>query len=255
MSILDTIIETKRAEVAALYQQQSLEEWREAANAAPNGPSFAKAIATPLSLIAELKKASPSKGIIRDPYHPKEIAQEFETMGASALSVLTDQDYFKGSIEHLKAAKSVVSIPIIRKDFMIDAAQIYEAKVIGASAILLIAAALETETLAELLNVAESVGLDSLVEVHNWEEAEAVMAIPNLKIIGVNNRNLKTFVTDLSIAKGCIRRIKLERPDLIAVAESGYNNVDDLMGAKSAGAEAVLVGEGLATHPGFWAGF
>lgn len=204
--------------------------------------SFSKALKKDrLSVICEVKKASPSKGLIRENFNPVEIAEEYEKAGADAISCLTEEYYFKGSSEFLTAIREKVNIPIIRKDFIFDEYQIYEAKVIGANAVLLIAAMLSTEEMKRFYDLAESLGLECLVETHNEEELEKTIKFMP-KIIGVNNRNLKTFDVDLNATE---RLGNLMPEETILVSESGIKDNSDMKLVRSLGADAVLIGETL----------
>lgn len=194
-----------------------------------------------LSVICEVKKASPSKGLIRPDFHPSEIAKEYESAGADAISCLTEEYYFQGSSEYLKSIAECVSIPILRKDFIIDEYQIYEARAIGASAILLIAAILDKETLNRFYQLAASLSLDCLVEVHNESELDMAISI-GAEIIGINNRNLKTFEVDLNTTGRLASHIP---KDKLIVSESGIKNSKDMKAVRNLGASAVLIGETL----------
>lgn len=194
-----------------------------------------------LSVISEVKKASPSKSVIRQDFKPIEIAKEYEQSDANAISCLTEEFYFQGSSIYLSDIRKNVSIPILRKDFIFDEYQIYESKLIGADAILLIAAILDTQTLIKFKGIAESLGMQCLFEVHNDEELESVLqASPN--IVGINNRNLKTFEVSLDITKMLAKRIPKH---CVIVSESGIVNNEDMKMVKEYGADAVLVGETL----------
>lgn len=194
-----------------------------------------------LSCICEVKKASPSKGLICEDFHPVQIAKLYESAGANAISCLTEEHFFKGSSEYLIEIRKNVNIPILRKDFIFDEYQIYEAAAIGADAVLLIAAVLEPKKLAELYELAYSLGLEVLVEVHDEEEMSAVEFIKP-KIIGVNNRNLKTFEVNLDT----VSRLKPYAPsEAVFVSESGIKNNDDMKTVRRLGADAVLIGETL----------
>ncbi len=194
-----------------------------------------------LACICEVKKASPSKGLICPDFHPVETAIVYEKAGANAISCLTEEHYFQGSSTYLSAIREKVSIPILRKDFLTDPYQIYEAAAIGADAVLLIAAVLESSQLEEMYKLAYSLGLEVLVEVHNVEEMKAVAQIAP-RIIGVNNRDLKTFNVDL----GTVARMRPYAPnDAVFVAESGMKTNEDMRAVRHAGADAVLIGETL----------
>lgn len=194
-----------------------------------------------LSVIAEVKKASPSKGLIRENFDPVAIAREYEAAGANAISVLTEEHYFQGSLRYLEAIRQEVKLPLLRKDFIIDPYQIYEAKLAGADAILLIAAILEAETMERFKNIAYGLGLSCLAEVHNREELDQVLEC-GFRIVGINNRNLKTFDVDLATTAQLAGYLPKE---CVVVSESGITNRDDMRTARKNGADAVLIGETL----------
>lgn len=201
---------------------------------------FEKALsAEGLSFICEVKKASPSKGVIAEDFPYLEIAKEYESAGAAAVSVLTEPEYFLGSDLYLKEIADAVHIPVLRKDFIIDPYQIYEAKLLGAQAVLLICALLDTETLASYIKTAEELGLSSLVEIHNEEEAKQALQVGS-RVMGINNRDLKTFTVDLGVTE---RLRKLIPKDIITVAESGIKSPDDIKFLAGVGIDAVLIGE------------
>ncbi|MCL2762360.1 MAG: indole-3-glycerol phosphate synthase TrpC [Treponema sp.] len=192
-----------------------------------------------IAFICEIKKASPSKGIIAEEFPYVAIAEDYEAAGAAAISVLTEPFWFKGSDSYLREIADTVNIPLLRKDFTVDPYMIYEAKLLGASAVLLICSILDQNTLAEYIELAHSLGLSALVEVH--DETEIAMALSaNASIIGVNNRNLKTFEVDMSLSE---RLRKLVPPDVIFVSESGINTPDDIEKLRKIGANAALIGE------------
>ncbi|RSL33807.1 indole-3-glycerol phosphate synthase TrpC [Salibacterium salarium] len=195
-----------------------------------------------VQVIAEVKKASPSKGIIRSPFYPVEIAQSYKAGGAAALSVLTDVSYFQGHRDYLTAIKREVGLPVLRKDFIIEDVQIQESKRMGADAILLIAAALDPKKLFELYQSAEEQGMEVLVEFHSKQELENVLRVFDPAIIGINNRDLNTFETSLSVTE----HLRNEIPShSVVVSESGIHTQEDLTVVQQAGARAVLVGESL----------
>ena len=192
-----------------------------------------------LNLIAEIKKASPSKGLLREEYDPVEIAIDYESHGAAAISILTEEDHFQGSLAHLQRVRPNVSRPLLRKDFIFDPYQVYEAAGAGADAILLIVAILDVATLASLIQLAEQVGLDALVEVHDRQELNTALGA-GAKIIGINNRNLKTFRVDLHTTLQLAPHV----PDAaILVSESGIQTADDIRMLRDAGCDAFLIGE------------
>jgi len=203
---------------------------------------FENALAAPgLSFICEVKKASPSKGVIAENFPWLEIAKDYEEGGASAISVLTEPEFFLGNDQYLREISSAVKIPTLRKDFIIDKYQIYEAKLLGAKAILLICALLEQETLADFISAAKALDLDCLVEIHSEEEAQEALAA-GARIIGINNRDLTTFNVDT----GLTSRLRNQLPSgILTVAESGIKTADDIRAVKDTGVDAVLIGESL----------
>jgi indole-3-glycerol phosphate synthase len=198
-----------------------------------------------LRIIAEVKHASPSKGIFRDDFDPVEIARSYERGGAAALSVLTDEKFFKGSLTYLKDIRRAVDIPLLRKDFTVDPYQVFEARLYGADAILLIAAALEQNTMKELLDLAHSLGLNAIVEVHDDSELDRAMDIGS-RIIGINNRDLRTFEVDLTVSTRLAGRIP---GDIVVVAESGIGSPEDIGKLRSGGVHVFLVGETFMRAP------
>ena len=246
MNKLDEIIAQKHLEVQRLLPRA--EKLRAAAALRDDVRSFYDALRanpTRLSMIAEVKRASPSAGTIAADFDPLTIARGYEKAGANALSVLTDEKYFQGRLEYLTLIREQVDIPCLRKDFIIHEAQIFEAVVAGADAILLIVAALDQPTLEHLLEVAHTFQLDALVEVHDLPELERALAT-DARIIGVNNRNLKHFTVDL----GTTEKLAEEVPDdVVLVAESGIKTVADAQRLAEAGADALLVGETLMRSP------
>tara|TARA_B100001175_G_scaffold304680_1_gene300940 strand:- start:39 stop:827 length:789 start_codon:yes stop_codon:yes gene_type:complete len=200
-----------------------------------------------ISVIAEIKKASPSKGIIREDFSPKKIAKQYESNGATCLSILTDEEFFQGSLDYLKSIKAEVNIPLLRKDFIVDEYQIYQSKLYGADCILLIVSALSDSQLLEYKNIAEELGLDILVEIHNQEELERIMPM-GFSLIGINNRNLSTFEVDLEVTKELSAGIK----DKLVVTESGIQTKEDIHKIVSYQVLNFLVGESFmrADDPG-----
>jgi len=198
-----------------------------------------------ISFICEVKKASPSKGVIAEDFPYLQIAKEYETAGASAISVLTEPEFFKGKNEYLQSIAKEIKIPVLRKDFVIDEFQIYEAKFLGASAVLLICAILEKEKLKSYIELAHSIGLSTLVETHDETEVENALNA-GAKIIGINNRNLKTFSVDLQTTK---RLCGLIQGDIIKVSESGIKTPQDMQFLKECGVDAVLIGESFMLAP------
>ena len=240
MSILADILEHKAMEVAARRRQRPLAAMRTAAAAADACRGFAAALAdrTP-AVIAEVKQASPSKGVIREHFEPAAIARSYEAAGAACLSVLTDERYFLGCDGHLAEARLATSLPTLRKDFVIDEYQLFEARALGADCVLLIAAALPPQRLAEFSQLAAELGMDALVEVHDRGELEAVLrASP--KLVGINNRNLRTFDTSLDTTLDLLDAIPA---GVRVVTESGIRTPADVRRLREAGVNAFLVGE------------
>jgi indole-3-glycerol phosphate synthase len=193
------------------------------------------------AVIAEIKRASPSKGVIRDDFRPAEIARSYALGGASCLSVLTDHDFFQGDEQHLIDARAACSLPVIRKDFIIDPYQLLEARAIGADCVLLIVACLDDPTLASLAGLADELGLDVLIEVHDAAELERALAVPG-RLLGINNRDLRTFEVDLQTTLNLKSRVP---PDRLLVTESGIHTAADVAQMRSHGVQAFLVGESL----------
>ncbi|WP_050028126.1 indole-3-glycerol phosphate synthase TrpC [Verrucomicrobium sp. BvORR034] len=242
MNKLDEIIATKHKEVERLLPRA--EKLRLAAMGRDDFRSLYDALRadpTRLGLIAEVKKASPSAGVIQPNFDYLTIARTYEKGGANALSVLTDEKYFQGRLEYMTTIRQEVSIPVLRKDFIIHEVQIHEAVVAGADAILLIVAALDQPTLEHLLEVAHSCQLDVLMEVHDLPELERALAT-DVRILGINNRNLKSFTVDLATTEALAEEVP---DDVILVSESGIKSVDDAARLAIAGANALLVGETL----------
>ena len=240
--ILDKIIEATKIRVAQEKQVESPESVKAAALALPSDTGFPFEAALrqqDFNFICEVKKASPSKGIIAEHFPYLEIAKEYEVAGAAAISVLTEPDFFKGDKKYLQEIASTVKIPVLRKDFIIDEYQIYQAKVWGASAILLICACLDVPTLTKFRKLADSLGLSSLVEAH--DEAEVQMAIDcGARIIGVNNRNLKDFTVDV---QNSVRLRNLVQDDVIFVSESGLETPEDIQVLRDNNIGVALMGE------------
>lgn len=246
MSRLAEICATKREEVAARKAATSLDALDRAASQRDAPRGFRRALETKIAsghpaLIAEIKKASPSKGLIRADFRPADHARAYSRGGAACLSVLTDRPYFQGDETYLEAAREAVSLPVLRKDFTLDPWQVAEARAIGADAILLIVAALEDAELLELESAALERGLDVLVEVHDERELERAQRLQS-RLIGVNNRDLRTFTTDLATSE---RLAAIAPPEALLVAESGINGHADIARLSSAGIRAFLVGESL----------
>lgn len=251
MTILDKIVEQKRREIARLPAEPvSPTSLRAALEQRGELRDFAAALRRPragqMALIAEIKKASPSAGVIRPDFDPVRIAREYEAAGAACLSVLTDELFFQGSLAYLRAIRAVVRLPLLRKDFIIDERQILEAIQAGADAILLIAAILGDAQLDHFHRLATAAGLAALVEVHDEAELERALAI-GAPLIGVNNRNLKTFQVDLATTEKLGARLRKHPagPGVFLVAESGIHTRADVERLSRAGAGAILVGESL----------
>ncbi len=251
--ILKKIILRKQEEIAECSARMSLQTLRSKLDAAEPCRGFADAIATRIAtggagVIAEIKRASPSKGLLREDFHPAEIARSYAKGGAACLSVLTDIDFFQGSDEYLKQARSACVLPVIRKDFFIDPYQVYEARVMGADCILLIVACLEDGQMRALNELAHELGMDVLIEVHDEPELERALKVEN-RLIGINNRNLRTFEVSLDTSLRMLERIPDDR---ILVTESGIHTRDDVALMRSNGVDAFLVGEAFmrAENPG-----
>ncbi|GAB2585919.1 indole-3-glycerol phosphate synthase TrpC [Dyella jejuensis] len=251
--ILQRILARKAEELAERSTKLPLKELSARVADMPDTRGFAAAIEAKIAaglpaVIAEVKKASPSKGVIRAEFDPIEIARSYEAGGAACLSVLTDKDFFQGSEHFLQQARAACSLPVLRKDFVIDPYQVYEARAIGADCILLIVAALGDAELLELSLLAADLDLDVLCEVHDAEELERAQAVP-VPLIGVNNRNLRTFETSLDTT---LELQQLMEYDRVLVAESGIHTLDDVARLREAGVNAFLVGEAFmrASDPG-----
>ncbi len=252
-TVLRKIIARKWEEIAERKAQVSLDQLKIQAAQQTPARGFVKAIENKIAqgkagVIAEIKKASPSKGVIREHFVPDEIARSYEQGGAACLSVLTDVDFFQGADVYLQQARAAVSLPVIRKDFLVDEYQIYEARAMGADCVLLIVAALSPEKLAELNSLAQRIGLDVLVEVHDEQELDIALALPN-KLIGINNRNLHTFDVTLDTTYKLLDKIGSDR---IVVTESGILAPADVQAMRSKNVNAFLVGEAFmrADEPG-----
>jgi indole-3-glycerol phosphate synthase len=251
--ILRKILARKAEEITERARRTPLEEMKKHLVHAPAPRGFLKAIRSRIAtglpaVIAEIKKASPSKGLLRADFRPAEIAQSYERHGATCLSVLTDTDFFQGSDEHLQQARAACTLPVLRKDFTMDAYQVYEARVLGADAILLIVAALNDAQLRELAELAAELGMDVLVEVHDAAELERALALPT-PLIGINNRDLRTFHTSLETTLDLLGKIPADR---VIVTESGIHAPADVARLRARGVNVFLVGEAFmkADDPG-----
>ncbi|WP_409346615.1 indole-3-glycerol phosphate synthase TrpC [Paenibacillus sp. MBLB4367] len=246
---LDRIVATKQKEVEALAAHFSLAEAEKEIAGMPACRGFIRALTEGrnrnMGLIAEVKKASPSKGLIREDFHPVTLAKAYEQAKTDCISVLTDTDYFQGSNAYLRQVREAVGVPILRKDFTTDYRHIYEARLIGADAILLIAAILTTEQMRDYLQLSRDLGLDALVEVHDEEELSRVLEL-DAQLIGINNRNLKSFVTDLKTTEQLIGMIPKGKT---IVSESGISRPEEIAYLSSVGAHAVLIGEHFMRQP------
>ncbi|MEX2113351.1 MAG: indole-3-glycerol phosphate synthase TrpC [Pirellulales bacterium] len=246
-TVLDKIVATKREEIAAAKRARPESLLREQAAAAGPVRNFFAPLAAggPIRLIAEVKKASPSRGVIREQFNPVEIAQTYERHGASCISVLTDEQYFQGSLDYLRAVRSAVELPVLRKDFILDSYQLFEARAAGADAVLLIAECLDNCNLRKLHNEAVALGMSPLVELYEPENLQRVFDA-GATLIGINNRDLRTFETDLAHTLRLRERI----PDqCVLVSESGIRTRADVERLQSAGVDAILVGETLMASP------
>lgn len=252
-NILDTILEAKAAEVATARQMRSEADLLREANSRNDIRGFIRALQAKINdgkpaVIAEIKKASPSKGVLRENFMPAEIAASYASHGAACLSVLTDVKFFQGGYDHLRQARAACALPVIRKDFLIDPYQVIHARALGADCILLIAAALSADQLLELESVAIELGMDVLVEIHDPSELDAALAMQT-RLLGINNRNLTTFETKLENTINLLGEIP---DDYLLVTESGILKNDDVKLMRSHNVNAFLVGEAFmrADEPG-----
>ncbi|WP_338462211.1 indole-3-glycerol phosphate synthase TrpC [Synechococcus elongatus IITB7] len=250
-NILEEIVWYKEREVSAWREQLPLQQLQAQVRQLTQTPrDFLAALRQAPSqpaVIAEVKKASPSKGVLREDFDPVAIAQAYAANGAACISVLTDEKFFQGSFANLQRVRAAVDVPLLCKDFVIYPYQIYKARLLGADAVLLIAAILSDADLRYFLKIAHSLGLNALVEVHSLSELERVLALDDLRLVGINNRNLKTFVTDLAVTDHLAAQCR-DR-DLLLVSESGLFTGADLDRVSQAGARAVLIGESLVKQP------
>ncbi|MFA7437269.1 indole-3-glycerol phosphate synthase TrpC [Castellaniella sp.] len=248
--ILARILETKRSEVAAARQMRSEAEVLREAQNRKDIRGFARAIEDKIAqgkpaVIAEIKKASPSKGVIRADFNPAAIASSYACHGAACLSVLTDVQYFQGGYDHLRQARAACSLPVLRKDFMVDPYQVIHARALGADCILLIAAALPAADLIELESVALELGMDVLIEIHDPDELEAALALQT-PLLGINNRNLRTFETRLDTTLSMLEQLP---PGKRVITESGILTPEDVQRMRAADVQAFLVGEAFMRAP------
>ena len=242
--ILRKILARKAEEISERNQRFSLAELRQMVAKLPPTRPFRERLEQTIAdsqpaIIAEIKRASPSKGLLRDPFHPADIARSYSAFGATCLSVLTDRDFFQGHEDFLRETQTACLLPILRKDFIIDPYQVYEARLIGADCVLLIVAALDDTVLRDLARLTITLGMDVLVEVHDAEELERALAL-NTPLIGINNRDLRTFETRLDTTLNLLPRIPADR---IVVTESGIHTSADVTLMREHGVHAFLVGE------------
>jgi len=245
-TILDRILDWKRVEVAAQKRTSPLSAVREAALAAPPPRDLAAALRAPgVSLIAEIKRASPSRGLLHPDLDPAVQAAAYERHGAAAISVLTDERFFRGTLDDLRAVRHTVDLPVLRKEFVLDAYQVYQARAAGADALLLIVAALNDAELRSLYALAYELGMAALVEVHDTAELERALTLAP-RILGINNRNLHTFEVSLDVTARLSSRVP---PETVLVAESGIHTAADVERLAALGVHGMLVGESLVRAP------
>jgi indole-3-glycerol phosphate synthase len=249
-NILEKIVWHKDVEVERMRASLSLQDLQRDVLSAPPARDFIGALRqgrTSPALIAEVKKASPSRGVIREDFDPVAIARAYADHGATCLSVLTDKTFFQGDFEYLAQIRDTVELPLLCKEFILYPYQMYLARVKGADAVLLIAAILSDKDLRYFVQIAKALGMAALVEVHTLEELDRVLAIPAVSLIGINNRDLETFITDLGTTESLIaaRRDRLTENNVLIVSESGIHTPADLHEVQAAGASAVLIGESL----------
>jgi indole-3-glycerol phosphate synthase len=245
-TVLDRIVEARRAAIAHRKKTVPETALRFGVKHAEPVRDFAAALTRDaINVIAELKKASPSRGLLRADFDPIALAKGFETAGAAALSVLTEEDFFQGDLKHMKAARAAVGVPVLRKDFIVDPWQVWEARATNADSFLLIVAALDDARLAELMALGRELGMEPLVEVHTREELARALA-EGARILGVNNRDLRTLEVRVETSYELIEAVPDE---CIAVAESGLRTHDDLKRLRAAGFDAFLIGEHLMLQP------
>ncbi len=252
--ILEKIVWQKEVEVAQMRERLPLADLQRQVLSAPPARDFVAALhqsPTTPALIAEVKRASPSKGVLREDFDPVAIAQSYAHHGATCLSVLTDKTFFQGDFDYLAQIRQAVDLPLLCKEFIIYPYQMYLARLKGADAVLLIAAILSDEDLRYFVQIAKALAMGVLVEVHTLAELDRVLAIPNVTLVGINNRNLQTFTTDLATTQSLIahRQTELQAKDMLIVSESGLHDPEDVQTVVGAGARAILVGEALIKHP------
>jgi indole-3-glycerol phosphate synthase len=250
MNILDRILQRKAEEIAERVERMPLPRLRELAAAAPPVRGFAAALRAKIAaghpaVIAEIKKASPSRGVLREDFDPAAIARSYARHGAACLSVLTDADFFQGNDDYLRQVHAVCELPLLRKDFVIDSYQVYESRVIGADCILLIAAALDDAAMQALARTAAGIGLDVLVEVHDGAELRRALKL-DTPLIGINNRDLRSFETRLETTLDLLAAIPADR---LVITESGIHQPGDVARLRTRGVSAFLVGEAFMRAP------
>ncbi|SKB11939.1 Indole-3-glycerol phosphate synthase [Planktothrix sp. PCC 11201] len=253
-NILEEIVWYKEKEITDLRERLPLEQLKQKVNTISAPRNFFEALKssqTQPAVIAEVKKASPSKGVIREDFDPVAIAQSYQQGGASCLSVLTDKKFFQGSFENLSQIRAVVDLPLLCKDFVIYPYQIYLARYYGADAVLLIAAILSDQDLQYFLKIAKVLGMTALIEVHTLEELDRVLTLDGVNLIGINNRDLQDFSVDLQTTCQLLqsRQSQLQSRDILVVSESGLYTREDISLVAEAGAKAVLIGESLIRQP------
>jgi indole-3-glycerol phosphate synthase len=253
-NILEEIVWHKEVEVERMRDRIPLSDLQRQLPTAPPPRDFVAALKsgkTQPAVIAEVKKASPSKGVIREDFDPVEIARSYESGGATCLSVLTDEKFFQGSFDYLQQIRQAVNLPLLCKEFIIYPYQLSLARVNGADAVLLIAAILDDQDLQYFIKIAKTLGMTALIEVHTLEELDRVLELDGVTLVGINNRNLEDFTVDLSTTCELLaaRRDRLQAKDILVVSESGLHVAADLDRVKNAGASAVLIGESLVKQP------
>ncbi|TFI55946.1 indole-3-glycerol phosphate synthase TrpC [Mastigocladus laminosus UU774] len=254
MNILEKIVWQKEEEVDQMREKQSLKELQKQALTAPPTRDFVAALRngrTKPALIAEVKKASPSKGVIREDFDPVAIALQYQQAGASCISVLTDEKFFQGSFDNLAKIRAAVDLPLLCKEFIIYPYQMYLARIFGADAVLLITAILSDQDLQYFVKIANTLNMAALIEVHTLAELDRVLALDGISLIGINNRNLEDFSVDLQTTCQLLlaREKDLQERNILVVSESGLHTPDDLKVVEQAGASAVLIGESLVKQP------